>query len=68
MFPESGPTAAVIQLLRQELLRLARREDDLAAEEAATVQYWEPLPPSVLAHRAAARALMAEALGLSQTG
>jgi len=33
--------------LRRELLRLAAREDDLAAAQAALVPYWAPHPPSV---------------------
>lgn len=47
--------------LRQELLRLARVEDQAASEEAARVAYWEPCPEIVLGHRAAARALRADA-------
>jgi hypothetical protein len=47
--------------VRRELLRIARREDDLAATTAASVPYWAPNPPSVLGHRAAAAALRSEA-------
>jgi hypothetical protein len=47
--------------LRRALLRLAKAEIDLAAEESARVPYWEPCPSSVVAHRAAAQALLVEA-------
>lgn len=47
--------------MRQELLRLARVEDDLADTEAASVHYWEPLPPTIQARRLAARLLRADA-------
>lgn len=47
--------------LRQILLDLARREEDIALSEAATVPYWVPHPPSVLGHRVAAKALLSEA-------
>jgi hypothetical protein len=50
----------VIQLHRT-LLSLARREADAAADEAATVPYWAPVPASVSAHRSAAAALRSEA-------
>lgn len=43
--------------LRRELLRLAAREDDLAAQEAATVPYWAPCPSTVLGHRTAGHVL-----------
>jgi len=51
----------VAAALRQELLRLAALEDDLAATEAAKVPYWLPCPPTVAGHRAAARALRNDA-------
>jgi hypothetical protein len=54
----AGPLAA---LLRRELLRLARSEDDRAADEAAKVPYWAPYPPSVQGHRSAAAILRADA-------
>jgi hypothetical protein len=60
-----GTTAA---LLRSRLLELARRQDDLAADEAATTPYWKPQPVTVHGHRAAADVLRAEAdllLGLA---
>jgi hypothetical protein len=47
--------------LRSVLLRLARRQDDLAADEAAATPYWAPCPPSVLGRRSAAAVLRAEA-------
>jgi hypothetical protein len=53
-----GTTAA---LLRSRLLELARRQDDLAAQEAATTPYWKPQPDTVHGHRTAADALRAEA-------
>lgn len=51
----------VIGLVRRELLRLARFEDESAATQAAQVPYWMPLPPIVDGHRAAARALREDA-------
>jgi hypothetical protein len=48
-------------LLRSRLLELARRQDDLAAQEAATMPYWKPQPSTVHGHRTAADALRAEA-------
>lgn len=54
-------SAEVATVLRRELLRLARVEEELAAQEAGNVAYWEPCPVSVLGHRAAADALRAEA-------
>lgn len=55
-----APGTTRIQL-RQVLLGLARREDDMAIAEAASVPYWAPHPPSVIGHRAAAEALRSEA-------
>ncbi|GAA3649724.1 hypothetical protein GCM10022237_06820 [Nocardioides ginsengisoli] len=43
------------------LLRLARREEELAADEAAAIPYWSSCPLSVVVHRAAAALLRAEA-------
>jgi hypothetical protein len=48
-------------LLRRRLLALARRQDELAAQEAAATPYWEPQPVTVQGHRSAADALRAEA-------
>jgi hypothetical protein len=47
--------------LRRELLRLAKDEENQAADEAAKVPYWTSCPPSVLGHRAAAAILRADA-------
>ena len=47
--------------LRSVLLELARRQDDLAAHEAAATPYWAPCPLSVLGRRSAAAVLRAEA-------
>jgi len=47
--------------LRQILLDLARREDDIALAEAAAVPYWAQHPSSVIGHRVAADALRSEA-------
>jgi hypothetical protein len=48
-------------LLRFRLLELARRQDDLAAHEAATSPYWRPQPSTVHGRRTAAEVLRAEA-------
>lgn len=56
--------STVTSRLRSILLELARRQDDLAARDAASTPYWVPSPSSVLGHRAAAAALRAEADGL----
>lgn len=48
-------------LLRSHLLEPARRQDELAADQAAATPYWKPQPTSVHAHRAAANVLRAEA-------
>jgi len=55
------PGVDQVTVLCRELLRLAKAEEDCTAEEAARTPYWSPCPPSVLAHRAAARALRADA-------
>jgi hypothetical protein len=47
--------------LRQELLRLARHEEDIAADEAERVHYWETTPVTVTVHRQCAVALRAAA-------
>ena len=51
----------LLAVLRRELIRLAKLEDDLAADEAARVPYWLPCPSSVEGHRAAALALRRDA-------
>lgn len=47
--------------LRILLLDMARHQDDLAADEAASTPYWQPHPMTVHGHRSAADALRAEA-------
>ena len=47
--------------LRSVLLELARRQEDLAAREAAATPYWASCPSSVLGRRSAAAVLRAEA-------
>jgi hypothetical protein len=54
--------------LRQELLRLARHEEDVAAAEAERVRYWETMPDTVAVHRRCAAALRAAADELLLTG
>ena len=51
----------VLALVREELLRLARHEDALAAAEAGSVPYWASCPDTVPGHRRAAAALRADA-------
>ncbi len=51
----------LVTALCQQLYALARREDEVAAREAARTPYWAPCPPSVEAHRTAARLLRADA-------
>ena len=50
----------LLSAICQELARLAQQEENRAADEAARVPYWEPMPLSVLGHRAAAAALRAD--------
>lgn len=57
--PHFEPTVASV--LRARLLELARHQDELAANQAATTPYWKPQPPTVHGHRSAADALRAEA-------
>lgn len=52
----------------QALIELARKEDALAAAEAARVPYWAPCSPAMEGHRAAAEALRAEAESLTRSG
>lgn len=56
----SEKTATAVRI-RQVLLDLARREEDIAHSEAAAVPYWAPHPVSVIGHHAAAEALRSEA-------
>lgn len=58
---DSRPDPQLIAALCRELLHLAKLEEDRAAAEAAVIPYWSACPPSVLAHRAAARALRSDA-------
>lgn len=53
--------SSVARRLRQILLELARREENIAYSEAATVPYWAHQPESVSGHRSAALALRSEA-------
>ncbi len=59
----------VLRQLRTELLRLARAEEDAAADIAATVRYWETYPATVSGHRecAAALRLVADAVGAGRS-
>jgi hypothetical protein len=50
----------LLNALCRELVRLARREEESAATEAAQTPYWSPCPPTVECHRAAARVLWAD--------
>jgi hypothetical protein len=53
-----------IPALRRLLFDLAKAEENRAADEAATIPYWRPCPPSVLGHRLAAEALRTSAEAL----
>jgi hypothetical protein len=57
-------TAPLAIQLHRTLLALARREADAAADEAAAVPYWAPVPATVSARRAAAAVLRSEAARL----
>ena len=59
--PTGTMTGTMTSRLRLVLLELARRQDDMADDEAAATPYWTPCPSSVLGHRNAAAALRAEA-------
>jgi hypothetical protein len=52
---------SVAQRIRAILLQLAHREDELAADLAASVPYWRPRPETAVGHSAAAAALRDEA-------
>ena len=54
--------------IRRILLRLAKEQDELAADTAAATPYWIPCPPTVLGHRAAASALRNHASRFLPTG
>jgi hypothetical protein len=49
------------EALAHELLRLAQQEEDVAANEAGRVHYWEALPVTVAIHRHCATALRSAA-------
>ena len=51
----------MLALVRKDLLRLARRQEDLAASMAAAVPYWATCPDEVSGHRRAAATLRADA-------
>jgi hypothetical protein len=55
--PTAPGSAQLHAALRQELLRLARLEEDCAAHEAERAHYWEPTPDTVVVHRRCAAAL-----------
>ena len=57
----SSTTIATRTAVRAILLKLAKSQDDLAAQAAAAVPYWTPCPPAILGHRAAANALREQA-------
>ncbi len=54
-------SAQLREALSNELLRLARQEENVAADEAEQVHYWEPTPVTVAVHRRCAAALRAAA-------
>jgi hypothetical protein len=54
--------------LRTELLRLARAEEDAAADAAATVRYWEHCPSTVAGHRECAVVLRVAADAVGHLG
>ena len=51
----------LVTALCQALHTLAKREEDAAANEASRTPYWATCPPSVEAHRTAARLLREDA-------
>jgi hypothetical protein len=61
---ESPQSSQLIAAVCRELFALAKHEEDAACTEAAQVPYWLPCPPTVEGHRAAARALRADAVRL----
>lgn len=58
---EDRRTPDLVAALCHELNTLAKRQEDAAAEEASRTPYWTACPPSVEAHRTAARVLRADA-------
>jgi hypothetical protein len=61
---ESASAVELLAAVCRELIRIAKREEDMACDEAARTPYWSPCPPTVEAHRAAARALREDAARL----
>jgi hypothetical protein len=61
---ESTTAVELLTAVCRELISLASREETMACDEAARTPYWSPCPPSVEAHRAAARALRDDAARL----
>ena len=53
-------TPQITALLCRRLQEIARNEELIAADEAASTPYWAPCPDSAVGHRAAARALREE--------
>lgn len=51
----------VVAALCRELYLLASREEQVAADEACRVPYWQACPPSVNVHWTAAQLLRADA-------
>jgi hypothetical protein len=62
--PGRGTRPDLLVELSRELRSLARSEEREAADEASTVPYWLPSPPSVAAHIRAAQTLHDVALRL----
>jgi hypothetical protein len=61
MHSELRSSPDFLMAMRQLLLDEARRQDQMACEEAAQIPYWAPLPDSVEGHRQCAIALRAVA-------
>lgn len=71
MSARTAPAGEPLQeALRQELLRLALDEEELAAREAQQVPYWQTMPLTVVIHRRCGVALRAaaDALPTPSTG
>jgi hypothetical protein len=58
---EDHTSPDLVAALCHELNILAKRQEDAAADAAARTPYWVACPPSVEAHRTAARLLRADA-------
>jgi hypothetical protein len=69
MSTTTGPVSEQLrEALHNELLRLARREEDLAANEGEQVHYCQAMPVTVAVHRQCAAALRAAADDLLTAG